>query len=279
MRSKRLTQSEEFAKKFDKGTIQPQCYFGEREDIHCIVDKYRKDIDASTITGVIHNIKNNKGILRMQCGVDVTFNAKGFDIMRDEGQTLRGVLGFAYSGPGLYDFRPDTDDNLTEVAIEIQEEKEISYEELEQSFAPTEDLVDEPITDANEVKGDNTVSDKPQIGIKQVGFIDVSNYKRNSKKASKLTTANAPLISEDSEQQATVNLHGAINKDRTRVYSDVLKKSYIIERSEGFKPNCSPKEYDYGDGEDVIFDLKETINPKTNLPFSFAINIRPACEE
>jgi len=58
-----FSKSEEFAKKFDKGTIQPQCYFGEREDIHCIVDKYRKDVDASTITGVIHNIKN-KGLHR-----------------------------------------------------------------------------------------------------------------------------------------------------------------------------------------------------------------------
>lgn len=167
-----FSKSEEFAKKFDKGTIQPQCYFGEREDIHCIVDKYRKDIDASTITGVIHNIKNNKGILRMQCGVDVTFNAKGFDIIRDEGQTLRGVLGFSYSGPGLYDFRPDTDAGLSGLAIDIQEEKEVSYEELEQSYVPTEDLVEEVV-----------VEDKPEQrdGIKQVGFLDLSKLSSQTK--------------------------------------------------------------------------------------------------
>lgn len=273
-----FNKSEEFAKKFDKGTIQPQCYFGEREDIHCIVDKFRKDSDASTITGVIHNIKNNKGILRMQCGVDVTFNAKGFDIMRDEGQTLRGVLGFAYSGPGLYDFRPDTDDELTKVAVEIQEEKEISYEELEQSYVPTEDLVDEPIVDDEENEEDNTKGVKPKISIKQVGYIDVSGYKKSNKKSSIQSKSNDTPTTEYT-QQAKEKLQGKINKDRTRVYSDILKKNIIIERTEGFKLDCSPKEYDYYEGEDVLFDLKETINPRTNEPFSFAINVRPACEE
>lgn len=272
-----FNKSEEFAKKFDKGTIQPQCYFGEREDIHCIVDKYRKDMDASTITGVIHNIKNNKGILRMQCGVDVTFNAKGFDIMRDEGQTLRGVLGFAYSGPGLYDFRPDSDEKLTEVAMEIQEEKEISFEELEQSFAPTEDLVDEPIVDDENIE-DNILGVKPKINIKQVGYIDVSDYKGHSKKSSVKSKSNE-TPTPNCTQQKKENLHGTINKDRTRVYSDILKKNIIIERTEGFKPDCSPKEYDYSEGEGVLFELKETINPRTNEPFSFAINVRPACEE
>lgn len=34
--------SEDFAKRFDKGTVQPLCYLGEKEDIHCIVDKNRK---------------------------------------------------------------------------------------------------------------------------------------------------------------------------------------------------------------------------------------------
>lgn len=273
-----FNKSEEFAKKFDKGTIQPQCYFGEREDIHCIVDKYRKDMDASTITGVIHNIKNNKGILRMQCGVDVTFNAKGFDIMRDEGQTLRGVLGFAYSGPGLYDFRPDSDEKLTEVAMEIQEEKEISFEELEQSFAPTEDLVDEQIVDAYENEEDNKLGVKPKISIKQVGYIDVSGYKGHNKKTSIKSKSNDTPTSECT-QQIKENLHGTINKNRTRVYSDILKKNIIIERTEGFKQDCSPKEYDYSEGEEVLFELKETVNPRTNEPFSFAINVRPACEE
>lgn len=274
-----FNKSEEFAKKFDKGTIQPQCYFGERNDIHCIVDKYRKDSDACTVTGVIHNIKNNKGILRMQCGVDVTFNAKGFDIMRDEGQTLRGVLGFAYSGPGLYDFRPDTDSGLKEVAMEIQEERELSYEELEQSYAPAEDLVDEPVVEIEQSEESHTDSNKTKIGIKQVGFIDVSNFTVKDKKVSRKNNNVSSHISKDAILHPTKNISGLINFDRTRVSSIASKKYFIIERTEGFMVNCSPKEYDYGENEEVIFDLKETIDPRTGKPFFFAINIRPACEE
>lgn len=268
-----FSKSEEFAKKFDKGTIQPQCYFGEREDIHCIVDKYRKDTDASTITGVIHNIKNNKGILRMQCGVDVTFNAKGFDIMRDEGQTLRGVLGFSYSGPGLYDFRPDSNEESTEVALEMQEEKEMSYEELEQSFVPTEDLVEDIVEDE---ENENNIDRNRLPGVNIVGSIQIvddgKRRFRNGKASSETQIVKKSAISNKS-------LVGTINKDRTRVTTNNPRENYIIDKRNGFKENCSPKEYDYFENEEVYFDLRETINPKTGLPFSFAINVRPACEE
>lgn len=268
-----FSKSEEFAKKFDKGTVQPQCYFGECEDIHCIVDKYRKDIDASTITGVIHNIKNNKGILRMQCGVDVTFNAKGFDIMRDEGQTLRGVLGFSYSGPGLYDFRPDTDAGLSALALEIQEEKEVSYEELEQSYVPAEDLVDEPvINEAHDIDSQQQES----IGPKVVGHIDVSDYKSPKLKKNKDKDDAATPSKRPSKTKA---LLGKISGDRTRIFSTELEKRIIIDRKNGFQHQFSPKEYDYTENEEVLFDLLETINPKTQQPFVFAINVRPRCED
>lgn len=115
--------SEDFAKRFDKGTVQPLCYLGEKEDIHCIVDKNRKDTDACTVTGVIQHVNNNKGILKMLCGIDVSFKANRFDKFHAEGQTLRGVLGFSYSGPGLYDFRPDIDDELTGLYMDVQDEK------------------------------------------------------------------------------------------------------------------------------------------------------------
>lgn len=259
--------SEEFAKKCDKGTIQPQCYYGERGDIHCIVDKFKRDTDACTITGVIHNIKNNKGILRMQCGVDVSFNANGYDIMRDEGSVLRGILGFAYSGPGLYNFRPESDTELIGIAMEIQEEKEISYEELNQSFAPMEDLVDE--SDVEKQENITIESNMPKIGIKQVGYIDVSGY---SKKDSKIVKSET---SKNTSIQQTKELHGIINEERKQVYSNILKKNFIIDRKNGFDIDCTPKEYDYAVNEEVLFDLKEVINPKTNNLFYFAINVRP----
>lgn len=101
----------------------------------------------------------------MKCGIEVSFNAKGFDILHDEGQTLKGTLGFSYSGPGLYDFRPDSDNELTGLYINMQEEKEISFEELGKSYLPAEDLVEEV-----------TLEEAPSpssINIKQVGFIDL----------------------------------------------------------------------------------------------------------
>lgn len=204
-----FSKSEEFAKKFDKGTVHPQCYFGERNDIHCIVDKYRKDLEATTITGVIHNIKNNKGILRMQCGVDVTFNAKGFDIMRDEGQTLRGVLGFSYSGPGLYDFRPDTDAGLLGEALEVQEEKEISVEELEKSYTPIEDLVEETKEQTNDVRSQN---DKPSnINLKLKGKIDLDNNNITSSfnKERKRTKNRTLKIGEEYEGVVIAPIYGS----------------------------------------------------------------------
>lgn len=45
------------------------------------------------------------------------------------------------------------------------------------------------------------------------------------------------------------------------------------------KKRSSPKEYDYVENEKVYFELKEQINPKTNKPFSFAINVNPARKE
>jgi hypothetical protein len=155
--------AEDFAKKFDKNAVKPQCYFGESEDIHCIVDKHRKDSDAGVITGVIHSIKNNKGILKMRCGIEVSFNAQKFDILRDEGQTLRGVLGFSYSGPGLYDFSIET-------AID---ERETSFEELEESYVPIEDLVEET-KEESDAENSNPVSQKSTPTV--VGYIDLSLF-------------------------------------------------------------------------------------------------------
>lgn len=257
-----FSKSEEFAKKFDKGTIQPQCYFGEREDIHCIVDKYRKDFDASTITGVIHNIKNNKGILRMQCGVDVTFNAKGFDIMRDEGQILRGVLGFSYSGPGLYDFRLDTDAGLTGLALDIKEEKEVSYEELEQSYVPTEDLVEE-------INVDNVKVEK-RDGIKQVGYIDLSN------------------LSSPTRIKSTLKVKNSSNKNHNKKNGLVVGKDYegiIVTKGRFKKVEFEAYPFplkiedvdtnEFYEDEVVIFTLQSKPNNKdSNKTFWYATNLR-----
>lgn len=254
--SKYFEKSECFAKKFDKGTVLPQCYLGERDDIHCIIDKSMKDTDADTVTGVIHHINNNKGIIKMLCGVEVTFNAKGFDILHDEGQTLRGVLGFSYSGPGLYDFRPENVSDGSKIYDE-QDETETTFEDLEKSYVPSEILVEEETIGKEEPK--KIEKTQPKV----VGSIDLSKFEKKQDK----------FIEQDGKK----NLHGFINDRRDRVRTRTL--SYIVDRKNGFAPDCHPTQYDYRDNEEVIFDIFETINPKNNQPFRFAINIRPANED
>ena len=73
------------------------------------------------------------------------------------------------------------------------------------------------------------------------------------------------------EKHAEV-FHGKINKEHTKIS---FNSKYIIDRTNGFKENSSPKEYEYKDNEEVLFELRKTINPKTGLSFSFAINVRP----
>ena len=71
-------------------------------------------------------------------------------------------------------------------------------------------------------------------------------------------------------------LRGKINGDRNRIFVD-NHRPYIIDNKMGFAPNNSPREYDYSEREEVLFELKpETTNPRTGEPISFAINVRPA---
>ena len=79
----------------------------------------------------------------------------------------------------------------------------------------------------------------------------------------------------------TTGLRGKINGDRTKVlcnYSN-LPKSLIIDKKTGFKTNNSPRDYDYGEGEEVIFDLLKGIDYNTGGDFYYAITVRPAGEE
>lgn len=269
--------SENLAKQFDKGTIMPQCYFGERTDIHCIVDKNRKDLEACTVTGVIHSIKNNRGILRMLCGVDVSFKANGFDILRDEGQTLRGVLGFSYSGPGLYDFRPESAYNDGPL-IDEQDEQETTYEQLQKEYVPIADIDDVETEDVAEEEIDNEV--KIPFGPKILGKIELSEQDKT-----RVVLHRDTIITDkvDGNTNADVkdqsNIHGNINSNRDRVFVPSLRRSFIIDRNGGFSHNCSPRDYDYAEDEEVIFETKETVNSNTGKPFFFAINVRPASEE
>lgn len=252
--------SEDLAKKFDKGTVQPLCYLGEKEDIHCIIDKNRINDEACTVTGVIHNIKNNKGILKMLCGVEVSFNAKGFDILHDEGQTLRGVLGFSYSGPGLYYFRPDNDSGLKGMLFEVQDERELSFEDLNKSYVPAEDLIEE----------ENNPEEKDAGGIKQVGYVDLSKFSTTSKSQKKLKDIISSgkkndvkqFLKEDHDFEGTVVLSGGVKMIDCKAYPFPLK-------IEGSNLN------NFYEDETVIFTAKSRPNINgSNKKYWYATNIR-----
>lgn len=249
--------SEDFAKKFDKGTVLPQCYLGERDDIHCIIDKNMKDTDADTITGVIHHINKNKGILKMRCGVEVTFNAKGFDILHDEGQTLRGVLGFSYSGPGLYDFRPENVGDRAEVYDE-QDGTETTFEDLEEFYVPSEILVEEPMGEEEPKK-----TEKPQLKV--VDKIDLTQFEKRTNK--KTNSTNNVGHYEDGEI-----VHGTISIGLKSVKGP---KGYCtVDNKNGFA--VSPNVCDYEAIKKVVFNVKIGKNYKNpSEPWYYAINIKP----
>ena len=246
--------SEEFAKRFDKGTVLPQCYLGERGDIHCIIDKTMKDTDADTVTGVIQHIHNNKGILKMLCGVEVTFNAKGFDILHDEGQALRGVLGFSYSGPGLYDFRPESVGMESAILYDEQDETETTFEDLEKSYIPSEDLVEE-----NETNKEQPVT--LENGIKHIGYIDPAllSTTRKPKVTSRENKKQVLVDGEDFE--GTIIMNGAYQNIECNVYPYPLR--------------IEDQKAEFYEDEVVIFTAKSRPNDRDSSKiFWYATNIR-----
>ncbi len=102
---------------FEKSTINSFCYLGDKKDIHCIVDK---ESEGMLVSGIIMSIDNNKGIMRMKCGLEASFNAKGMDKFKYQGKPIQGIIGFKYSGLGLYQFGDvETEENTEEEIEEI----------------------------------------------------------------------------------------------------------------------------------------------------------------
>ena len=108
---------------------------------------------------------------------------------------------------------------------------------------------------------------------------DIEKIEKNKKMCLPLNGNEIDKQTIDEDEKEAKRLLGAINKEKSRVYSYDLSKNIIIDKKDGFKKRCSPKEYDYVENEKVYFELKEQINPNTNSPFSFAINVNPARKE
>lgn len=248
--------SEDFAKQFDKGTVQALCYFGEKSDIHCIVDKSRKDFEAYPVSGVIHKINNNnKGVLKLSCGLEVTFRAdKKFDIMRDEGQSLCGLIGFSYSGPGLYDYRPDDANCQSDIFYEKQDETEITFEDLEKSYVPSEDLVEEEHPEVE-------LTEAPKNSVKQVGFIDPSTFITSSTSKPANKNFKKSKLVDDNDYEGTIVIDGGYKKIKCDIYPYPLK--------------IEDKNTDYYEDEVVIFTAKSRPNDRdANKTFWYATNVR-----
>lgn len=143
---------------FEKSTINSLCYLGEKKDIHCIVDK---ESDGMIVSGIIMSIDNNKGIMRMKCGLEASFNANKMDKFKFQGKAIQGIIGFKYSGLGLYKFgEADYEENTEE---EIEEIIKNSYVP---DFSEEEDKAPESTPDSS--------------GIKVVGKIDLPEKHKNT---------------------------------------------------------------------------------------------------
>lgn len=84
-------------------------------------------------------------------------------------------------------------------------------------------------------------------------------------------------VSQNEETDCTLMRRGKINSERNRIFVE-NHRPYIIDNRMGFAQNSSPREYDYSEREEVLFNLKlgKKPNPKTGEPMYFAINVRPA---
>lgn len=143
---------------FEKSTINAMCYLGDKEDIHCIVDK---ESEGMLVSGIIISIEEGKGIMQMKCGLEASFTAKKMDRLKYEGKKIQGIIGFKYSGLGLYQFgEVDYVDSSDEEIEDIMSKSYVpDYSDDEDKLESTPDVQD---------------------GIKVLGKIDLSAFARKN---------------------------------------------------------------------------------------------------
>ena len=108
---KYFNEATRLARVFEKSTINEMCYLGDKEDIHCIVDDRS---EGMLVSGIILSIEEGKGIMRMKCGLEASFKAQKLDRLKYQGKSIQGIIGFKYSGLGLYQFGEIDNANITE---------------------------------------------------------------------------------------------------------------------------------------------------------------------
>lgn len=102
--------------------------------------------------------------------------------------------------------------------------------------------------------------------------------KQNKAEQQPNNTATEQMSDKAERYQNGETTHGQIDFTNNRVIGK--KGVCTIDNKMGYAIDCSPKDYDYKDFEDVIFEVKIGKNKyKPTESWYYAINIRPACKE
>lgn len=102
--------------------------------------------------------------------------------------------------------------------------------------------------------------------------------KQNKEEQQSNNTTTEQMLDRAERYQNGETTHGQIDFTNNRV--EGKKGPCTIDNKMGYAIDCSPKDYDYKDFEDVIFEVKIGKNKyKPTGPWYYAINIRPACKE
>lgn len=253
--------SREMAKTFNStpygSRLSPLYFLGYDTDIHALVPKQAPIEDRRTVSGRILRIdKRNQGWIRLKSGLEVSFNAEGYDAQLDINKEISGQLGFRYQGLGLYQFnKVELNDQIT--IQEVIETQDIKSEKSLEDFNKD---------DIFKTESEKIHLSRPKVIDKIVindSIIDKGRIRKNN--------SNVKL-----EENHTYT--GNINLVKNRIALSGYKWKINIDRTRGFYDGYSPKEYDYAENEEILFELKMGVHNISGEPFPYGINIRPKKE-
>lgn len=164
--------------RFSRSDLEVHAYLGEEDDAHCILLPYQV-AEAELVEAKISRIEGRKGWVKMK-GLEAFFYPKGFDSLSDVNKTwLSGIIGFRYSGLGLYNYRTTDDKNITDEDSALPESGERGSLEDAESADKDKLDVDFGKQAALSHQGSNGGINIPHLKV--LGKIDVSSTESNTK--------------------------------------------------------------------------------------------------
>lgn len=217
------------------------------QGLDCITEDKDK---ASFVQGTIINVSQSnrrRGKAKLDCGLEASFAAKDkkFDDADINITRIEGIIGFRFNGLGFY-----KQDIVMESIDEKTEEDSISTEDFIEKNKNGIDLSDDSAT--------------TRMGIKQIGYLDLSKIKDGTKK--RLVFANLGTTENQKEEQECEGVI-ILDKNRKKIRCKLFSYDLPIER-------CELNEF-YED-EEVIFVVNSRPQDKNpSKPYYFATNLRP----